>query len=504
MSQEAPEIPENLGATGPSLTGTAARGFVWLAAQSVASKAVGMVGQVALAWLLAPGDFALIALAYTVTTFAGLLQQAGLREVLVHRHRRIGLWATPAFWMSLAMGTLGAALMLAAAPLAAWTFEEPRVAKLIAIIAISAPLSALTTVPLAALQADMRFGSLASFNLMSNTLTIAVQVLLAWLGLGAFAFALSRPIVAAVEIGFAWWMTAPRIRLRPRLHAWKHLFADSGVMLAVAFIYTGVTQLGPIVLGRLHLGDVVGLYFWAYNLSLQTLMLFSTNLKQVLFASLRQLGGQPERQKAAFLRATRLLGMVVTPLCLLQAVAAEPGVRLVFEDEWLPAVPMLQVLSLGMALLAIVTPANGLLMAQGRFRTYLLLSVISAVMSLTFTPVGGLLGGGIGVAIATTLHLTISAPLNLRLALGPMGGTWREIAETLVPTAALGVVTAGAGYAAQLGLRAWSQDPLLLLAVTGAAAVPAYVVGARLLVPSGWRELVTLAQEFMRRRRKSQ
>jgi PST family polysaccharide transporter len=501
MTQEAPEIAAPATATAGSLARTTARGFVWMAAQSVVSKGVGMVGQWALAWLLAPGDFSLIALAYTVTTFAGLLQQAGLREVLVHRHRRLGLWATPAFWMSLAMGFLGAGLMLAGAPVAAAAFDEPRVAELIAVIAISAPLSSLTTLPLAALQGDMRFRALASFNLMSNTLMIALQVLLAWMGFGAFAFALARPITAVVEIAVAWWMVAPRIRWRPRLRVWKHLFADSGVMLAVAFIYTGVTQLGPIVLGGLRLGDVVGLYFWAYNLSLQTLMLFSTNLKQVLFASLRQLEGEPERQKAAFLRATRLLGMVVTPLCLLQAAAAEPVVRLIFEDEWLPAVPMLQVLSIGMALLAVVTPANGLLMAQGRFRMYLLLSVISAAMSLTFTPLGGLLGGGIGVAIATTLHLAISAPVNLRLTLKPLGGTWREIAGALLPACGLGIATAGAGYLAQLGVRTMTDNATALLAATGAAALAAYVLTARTLMPASWREVMTLVQSVLRRGR---
>lgn len=503
MTQEAPEIPEPPASPRASLTGTTARGFVWMAAQSVISKGIGMVGQWALAWLLLPGDFSLIALAYTVTTFAGLLQQAGLREVLVHRHRKLALWSTPAFWMSLAMGFLGSAVMLAAAPFAASVFGEPKVAELIAIIAISAPLSALTTVPLASLQGELRFKALASFNLMSNTLTIALQVLLAWMGYGAFAFAIARPIVAVVEIGVAWWMAAPKVRWRPRLRAWKHLFADSGVMLAVAFIYTGVTQLGPIVLGKLQLGDVVGLYFWAYNLSLQTLMLFSANLKQVLFASLRQLQGQPERQLSAFLRATRLLGMVVTPLCLLQAAAAEPVVRLLFKDEWLPAVPMLQILSIGMALLAVVTPANGLLMAQGRFRMYLLLSVISAVMSLTFTPLGGILGGGIGVAIATTLHLAIAAPINLRLTLKPLGGTWRDIAAALVPASALGIVTAGAGYGAQMATRTITDNAVVLIGITGIVALIAYFVTARLMMRDSLSEVITLGQGLLRRGRRA-
>ena len=69
-------------------------------AQTIGSKAVGMAGQVVLAWLLMPADLGLWGKASIVMGFSGLIQQAGLRETLINRQRAYHLWANAAFWMS--------------------------------------------------------------------------------------------------------------------------------------------------------------------------------------------------------------------------------------------------------------------------------------------------------------------------------------------------------------------------------------------------------------------
>src|SRR5262249_53220630 len=60
-------------AKGPSLTGSAARGMAWFAAQTLINKGLTMGGQVALSYLLAREAFGQIGLAYTVTMFCGLI-----------------------------------------------------------------------------------------------------------------------------------------------------------------------------------------------------------------------------------------------------------------------------------------------------------------------------------------------------------------------------------------------------------------------------------------------
>src|SRR5450631_39158 len=82
-----PGSPSELEVPG-SLRSRAARGFFWMMAQTIGIKAVNLFGQLVLAWLLLPADFGLLALANTLGSMASLIQQAGLREILIQRHLR--------------------------------------------------------------------------------------------------------------------------------------------------------------------------------------------------------------------------------------------------------------------------------------------------------------------------------------------------------------------------------------------------------------------------------
>src|SRR6185503_10258888 len=96
-----------------------ASGFSLMLLQSVAGKAIAAVGQIILAWYLRPQEFGIVGLAFTISALIGLLQQAGLREILIRRARTFPRWANAAFWMSLATGSGAALLTVAIAPFAA-------------------------------------------------------------------------------------------------------------------------------------------------------------------------------------------------------------------------------------------------------------------------------------------------------------------------------------------------------------------------------------------------
>ena len=94
---------------------------------------------------------------------------------------------------------------------------------------------------------------------------------------------------------------------------------------------------------------MVGAYFFAFRLAIQPVQLLAGNLSNVLFPILAQLRGDPARQGEAALKASRVLSYVVMPYCFLQAAVAKPLLTLVFADKWLAAIPLMQILSIGLA-----------------------------------------------------------------------------------------------------------------------------------------------------------
>src|SRR5437667_12912024 len=103
-----PPVPKSIAPQPISLGQRAAVGFVWMAAQTVASKFVTVAGQVVLAWLLSDADFGVVAFAFTAAAYPAQINQVGLKEVLMQRGKRYHLWASSAHWMALAFGLLSA------------------------------------------------------------------------------------------------------------------------------------------------------------------------------------------------------------------------------------------------------------------------------------------------------------------------------------------------------------------------------------------------------------
>src|SRR4051812_23187819 len=170
-----------------------------------------MVGQVLLARLLLPEAWGLVGEAYSVTAFAILIQQAGLREILIQRQGHFGRWANPAFWMSLTLGCLGALAMVILAPIAGWMYEDwhftgppPTVVYLVLLLALSTPFAGLDIVADAKLTNELRFRFLAWVKWLTAVGTMGLSILFAKLHWGAYSFVLPLPIITVVRLVLMW------------------------------------------------------------------------------------------------------------------------------------------------------------------------------------------------------------------------------------------------------------------------------------------------------------
>lgn len=485
----------------PSLTSSTARGFVWLMGNTVGSKLLNVAGNVVLAWMLLEEDFGLIGLAFTVTVFAMLVSGASIRDVLVHRQTSFRVWSNAGFWMSMAMGCVSGIFVLACAPVAAALYDEPQVAGLIAILAISIPINGLSFVSEARLHAELRFRTIAIIGVSTVTALILGKVGLAYLDFGAYAFAIPEPVVRLVRAGVMMAIAPPLVRRSPQFHRWKYLIGDSTRMIAANALMT-VTIFGDCaVLGLWYPTKVVGLYYFALSYSSQTIHLFTRNMANVLFPSLSKLRGDAPRQTKAFLRASRVLAAAGVPLCLLQAGIADPVVRILFQERWYPSIPVLQVLSLGMALRLVTEPSYSMLKAQGRFAVLWQLTLVAAIAYYAFIVVGALGGGPIGVAVAVTAWLVLFGPIQLYVAIRGAGGSAHDVMRVYAAPVIGSIVAVGAGVGlaalvpAGLAIRPWLQTAIVV--VTTAVI---YIPLIRVTAPADWAEVVGQFRRFRRLR----
>ncbi len=482
-----------------SLSDATARGFAWFFVQTVGNKVIAVLAQILLARILVPAEFGEVSLAYALAGFACILQQLNIGSILVQRPSEFGRLANAAFWMSLTAALVSAAALLICAPFASHIYRSNNIIWLLIVLAINQPLNSLSIVHTSLLQIELRFRELAAINLVVGFLISVLSVSLAWLGFGAMAMLLPLPITAVVRLVYVAIKVRAPLSLGLDLRYWRELFGDGALMLGIMLFYAVTAHGCYITLGLLFPNkEIVGTYYFAFNLSIQLMALISVNLAGTLLPVLSRLQEDPGRQIRGFLRVSTITTMVVVPTFVFQAVLSGPLIRLVFGSKWLAAIPVLQALSLAMTLQCVVPLTTSLLQAQRRLRECLLWWACLAPLFVGLVFVGAKLAAAVGCAVAVIIFSAVSGPGGILYAIRGQVNALPGVGGVFVRPLLLSLVAAGvpACLAYVSGVAANDLAYLAVVVIPGASA---YVLMVRRLMPEQWKEVVS---RFPRRGRR--
>ncbi len=465
----------------------ASKGVLWFLGQTVASRAMQVLAQIALAWLLSPAEFGQVSLALAVTTIVGAFFSVGLEDVLLQRHRAIRLWSGTIFWLSLTIGLLGGLALLITAPIAAFIYGQPHLAGLIGIAALGAPIASLGTIPGTIIRSRLDFRVLAMASLGEALAASAFSVMLAALGFGAYSLVLPSPIAAAGRVGALWFIAKPKIRASRARRRWRMLLPSASASLGGRLLIIVMSQADYVTLG-LVAGEIeVGIYYFAFKLAIQPLRILAGSLSAVLFPTLVQFRDDPARQLDAAIVVSQMLSIVVMPACFLQAVLAGPLLHLFFASKWEAAEPLIQLLSIGFAFDASSWAAGALLAARGEFRRGFVYTSLEAPIFLVSIAMGAVSQGAIGVAVAVAGYYMFVQPIFCYFVFARVGTIgWQGIARIYAaPVVFAASTTVGAALVSSaLQFPAWLQ-----LCSIPAMALTLYVPLIRAFCPKPYRLL---------------
>lgn len=499
MSNPTPDSNFTRPGVAPSLTHQAASGVAWSGFVALSSKAVAFLGQILLAWLLMPADFGLIALMFGVMMFINLIREAGLRQVLTQRQNEFDQLAGSAIRISGALGLIAAGTLILSASGVAHLLGAPILEKLLYVMAISCPIDALTTVPATKLQIDLRFRYLAKQSFALSLLQMCVTLILAWLGYGAFSIAWAL-VIATIVRSATTWIESGIHPFRTRFSgSWLGLVQQSSIVAGSYLLYIVILQSDRFILQVFRDESAVGIYFFAYNLSVQTLVLTSSNLAGVLLPMLSRLKADAPRQVHAFLRAVRLMMLIGVPICFLLSTLADPLLRWLFKPEYYPAVWPLRLLSLSMAFQLAGYCAVSLLQAQGRFRIHGAVMAGQLPLWLIAASMGALWGGATGVALAAVCVSAIIDPIIVLLSVRKLETTPRVLYQVFGRPVLLSVLALVPTLILSDTLGLFGSLPFFQVLFGGVLSLGVYWLLINLLAPTDAAELRRLAAPIIRR-----
>lgn len=492
MTQATTTLQSDEGRAAAPPMGRAVRhGMLWNLLNTVFSRGLSFLCQYALALLLSPADFGVYAVALSFAMITQVLQDAGVRQILVQRSGEYRELSGPVFWMAATVNIASGLLLLALSPIAAVVYHDATVMRLLWVLAATVPLWTPSAIFYARLLGQLRYKDVARIQVVSALVRYSVPVVLAWRGAGVYSFVAAWPMIAVIEGAMGYVLTRERPWTRhPEPRKWPELFGQ-GKWVLVGSASSALFNFGSyMVLGLFVDHEVVGVYYFAFQLVTQITMLLALNMHSVLFPALSRLAAEPERLSQAVLRSLRVITLAAAPASLALWPLYPPLESLLWHGRWAAAAGAVSSLGLFYAVYASVYVVTAAQLAKGWFRAWGLMLLALGIGQTAASVGGGLLGGTpTSIAIWAGAFMAGGALVFDWAASRPLGIGLGAILAAVMPAWLIAIGAALATVAVRAALPT-GLHPLVVVVILASVFPAAFGLGARIIIPGHVRELL--------------
>jgi PST family polysaccharide transporter len=458
-----------------TLSGLAERGVAWMAGGETARQVTHLVAGVILARLLTPADYGLIAMALFVVGFIQAIGRCGLTNALISREGVTEDDWSSVYWVEVCLGLAVWIAVWILAPVAGSLYRDERVIPVVRVAGSVGFLGALGTTQEAWLRKQMQFRMVAQMEwagVIAGGVTAVAMAMSGWAVWSLVVQVLVGSAVTALGL-YASCPWRPAFRVRFASLGWAVRY---GVGLQGFGIVNYLNRrLDDALIGRYVGPEGLGQYSRAYQLMLYpTQTIAGAIVGRVVFPALAAIGDDLSRFRAAYLRAVTAIATVTFPAMLGLLVTAPEVVPLLYGPQWVPSIPLLQVLCVVGLIQSIETTTGWIFLARARTGLFFAWGVAEAVVIYTSFIVGiqwGVMGVAVAYAIANGLLLVPCLAVPFRLIRLPMRDLLRSV---------IGVL-AGSGFMAALAaavraiMVAHGAGPALVLAASVISGILTYL-----------------------------
>lgn len=438
---------------------------------------------IVLARLVLPEDFGLVVMAMVITQLASLIGDLGFGPALVQKKTITPKHVSTAMVITLVTGMLLWGVVALGSSVIASVYEEPRLGPVVAVLGAMFLLRGISGVPRDLLRRNMRFDLVAIASIISVTVGGAAGIALAIGGAGVWALVamtlvenavsmLVIPVLAARKLGWR-----PSFEFDPDAFAtmWRFSASVSGTRLA----HYGVSNIDNFVVGKVLGASALGIYNLAYRLMLFPILKVAEVVANVSTPAFAKLQDELRRLSDAYRKAVSRVCLVCFPVSVGTAVTAPALVPAVFGDNWLAAVPVVQVLALNGVRLAVARMSGVVYEATGRPHWDLFM-MTATFFSYLIGFVIGVNWDVIGVAWAFTIVGYLILPVDMWLVHKVLEARVWLTVRAVIPVVVCTALMAAAAQSVMTYMPSSSADWLTALVAVGASAA-VYLLASLLL-----------------------
>lgn len=419
-----------------------AQGIGWSAFASGIRQLFRFITSITLARLLLPDDFGLVAIALTIVNILWTFGEAGLWQALMRWDDDIELAANVAFILNLAISVLLTLLLYVTTPLIAISFfGNADLIPVIRILSVMFILNAIERVPACLMDKSFNFKVRTQIEAFAQVIYLITAVSLAYWGYGVWSLVGGIFAQIVVRISLTFWQSNFTLTWQFDKNIAKSLILFGQPLVYTALLVSVSTNIDQILVAKFVSLSEVGFYTVSFALSRIIMELPKEAIGRVMLPAYSAVQKDTKKLQALYLKSVQLSCLLVFVIAVGMASVAHLAIPLMYGPKWLPMIAYVYIWMIRLIFVSTYFLAGHMLVVLEKQTVLPWINVFQTGVTVIGAVLLGKSFGGLGVAIASTLAVVISAFMHHGITIKYLTISSLRLLDTLWrPTAvALGV-----------------------------------------------------------------
>lgn len=355
-------------------------GVIWNASERFGTQALQFVVGIILARLLVPADFGIIGMLTIFIVLSQTFIDSGFSIALIRKNDASNIDFSTVFWFNVIVAFLVYCILFIVSPYIAIFYNQPILVILTRVITIILLINSFGEIQRTILTKKIDFKSQAKVRLFSILVGSFVGIFMALKGYGVWSLVgKTLTQTALTNLGY-WIMNSWRPQFIFSSKSFKELFSFSSKLLFSGLLSMITMNIYTLIVGKLFNAQSLGYYTRAKQFNdfpVQTIQGVSMS---VLYPVLSQIQDDTQRLKEGYKKFLRMITFVLLPIMALLIIIAEPLIRIILTEKWMPVVPLLQIYCIIGAMIPLQSINVNILIVKGRSDFVLLLDIFKIIL----------------------------------------------------------------------------------------------------------------------------
>jgi O-antigen/teichoic acid export membrane protein len=350
--------------------------LIWSAIERVGQQAIYFFITIIIARLLSPSDYGLVGMLAIFMAISSSLVDSGFSAALIQKKNATYKDFSTIFYFNIFISIILFSVLFFSAPFIAKFYNQPRLISLTQFMALNLIINSFGLIQNTIIIKSIDFKTQTKISLVSSIASGAIGIFLAYEGFGVWSLAVQGLTSNLIRTVLLWFFNSWRPTLEFSISSLRGLFSFGSKLLASGLLDQIFDNIYKLVIGKLFSATSLGYYSQAKRIQEIPVTNLTQMVQRVTYPVYSTIQDDTQRLKRGYRNTIKAIIFINFPLMLGLAITAEPLVKVLLTEKWLPVVPYLQLLCIYGFLYPLSAVNLNILKVKGRSDIFFYLEIV--------------------------------------------------------------------------------------------------------------------------------